>query len=108
MTVIDKGPVGIRYLRWKNTTCNFGRLGGLDVHSPSEEEADQFVSLLLSKGVWRAGEDPTWELQRSTWGKQFYKIQAEAYMQKYELYKLLYQEYKQKFEAQKSQQTSTQ
>ena len=26
MTVIDKGPVGIRYLRWKNTTCNFGRL----------------------------------------------------------------------------------
>ena len=78
------------------------------MHSPSEEEADQFVSLLLSKGVWRAGEDPTWELQRSTWGKQFYKIQAEAYMQKYELYKLLYQEYEQKFEAQKSQQTSTQ
>jgi len=50
ITVIDKGPVSIRYLRWKNTTCNFGRLGGLDVHFPSEEEADQIVSLLLSKG----------------------------------------------------------
>ncbi|MGD0422759.1 MAG: hypothetical protein ABSA92_04810 [Candidatus Bathyarchaeia archaeon] len=91
MKVIEPGPQGIRSLYWKNTYCSFGANGGLDIHSTSLEELEEFISLLQSRAVYHNGQDPQWKLERSTHGKKWYKEQMQQYKQKYELYKRKYE-----------------
>jgi len=87
MKIVEPGPPAIRHLYWKNVFCSFGRNGGLNIHSPSEEETNEFVLLLRSAGVYHDAEDPRWILKRSTHGKQWYKSQLIEYKSRLQDYK---------------------
>jgi hypothetical protein len=107
INVVPPGPPGIRQLRWKDTFCGFGRAGGLNIHSSSEEEMNEFISLLQSRGIYRDGQEPEWTLNRSTHGKKWYKYKMESYKSQMQNYRAQMQYYKQKYEELKSEQSKT-